>query len=360
MSFNYIFDILQNGKGVRKDVYVNAYEIYMNKVQDLVTGENDLTGKANNRVGYISRMKFTKVTSFDAAKTLLQTIQNNRKVSSTHMNAQSSRSHAIVHVYLSDKDLPTMASNAEKGIKIVEPPKGRPIRQVVNKFAAKTAGDQFGVMLKKETQILFVDLAGNEKAQKDREGQEVNKALSEIQNCLSALEDTKKICTTRNNKLTIMLEELFPKKDAKGVQTMVFLLRVLVMINPSGAPEQLSLTRESLRFANEIKHLKVTAPIGKIAEESVSVAELNELKVWKTHALELQAKIRHLTTELRLVALELDMNTGHEELVESLLDNSSYILKDGIQVSPECRGQIKPMLDRIVEFSETAITEFKE
>eukprot|EP00768_Dysnectes_brevis_P004157 gnl/Dysnectes_brevis/2965_a3651_892.p1 GENE.gnl/Dysnectes_brevis/2965_a3651_892~~gnl/Dysnectes_brevis/2965_a3651_892.p1 ORF type:complete len:859 (+),score=247.66 gnl/Dysnectes_brevis/2965_a3651_892:59-2635(+) len=155
-------------------------EIYNGKVMDLLLrgpGHEDLKIRESPQRGvYIEAAVETPVYDMDGIITVLNIGEGNRSVSSTKMNAVSSRSHSILIIMVEQR--------------------------------RRDGG-------KKTGKLCLVDLAGSEKVGKTgatgdrlKEAQNINGSLSALGNCINALTDPKQTHVPyRDSKLTRLLSQ---------------------------------------------------------------------------------------------------------------------------------------------------------
>jgi len=103
-----VFNKIENmSDNVEFTVKVSMAEIYMEKICDLLdTTKTDLKIKENNRKGiYIDNLTERYIGSDTEVYEIMKIGNDNRQVSSTAMNDQSSRSHSIFIMNVSQTNL---------------------------------------------------------------------------------------------------------------------------------------------------------------------------------------------------------------------------------------------------------------
>ncbi|XP_063674402.1 kinesin-like protein KIF2A isoform X2 [Bolinopsis microptera] len=172
-----IFSTIKSQKyGTGFKVYVSFYEIYCGQLFDLINKRKRLNALENAKkaiciVGLTERL----VNSHTSVIDLVNQGGNRRSSGSTSVNAESSRSHAILQIELRTES---------------DTPKG--------KFS-------------------FIDLAGSERAadvsdtskQTRMEGAEINTSLLALKECIRALDQESKHTPFRQSKLTQVLRDSF-------------------------------------------------------------------------------------------------------------------------------------------------------
>ena len=192
--------------------YVSFYEIYCNKLFDLLNNKNTLEiredGKGTIHIVGLVQKQITNM------KNLIDIIDfglKSRTTGVTGANDDSSRSHAILNIELQDED---------------ENSKGK---------------------------ITFVDLAGSERAvdtidtnkQTKIDGAEINKSLLALKECIRALDQGKLHKPFRGSKLTLVLRDSF-----------IGNCLTLMIANISPCLSCSENTLNTLRYADRVKELR--------------------------------------------------------------------------------------------------------
>lgn len=200
-----------------KDVclYVSCFEIYGNKVFDLLNQRKKLNilEDAKKKVVVVG-LKEHAVASVDFLKQLIEESGNRRSTGSTAANADSSRSHSIMQ------------------------------------FALKAGGAEGRLVGK----ISFIDLAGSERGadtfdnnrQTRLEGAEINKSLLALKECIRALDSEARHVPFRGSKLTAVLRDSFVGDQARTV--------MIANISPNNLSVEHTLN--TLRYADRVKELR--------------------------------------------------------------------------------------------------------
>lgn len=215
-------------------IEVSYFEIYNEKVRDLLNPNNNhhaLKVRENKILGpYVDGLSQLVVTSYQEIETLLIEGNNYRTVASTNMNNESSRSHAVFTLKLTQ----TLSTDATETQSI------------------------------KVSKISLVDLAGSERASKTgvhieqtrfREGCNINKSLSTLGLVISALatrqstennskSSKKTFVPYRDSVLTWLL------KDSLGGNSFTIMLATI-----SPASDNYEETLSTLRYADQAKKI---------------------------------------------------------------------------------------------------------
>ncbi|KAF8201817.1 kinesin heavy chain [Pholiota molesta] len=203
-------------------VKVSYMEIYLEKIRDLLAPQNDnlQVHEEKSKGVYVKNLSDYYVSSAAEVYEIMRTGGAARVVTSTNMNAESSRSHSIFLITIQQR-------NTETG-------------------AQKTGN------------LYLVDLAGSEKVGKTgasgqtlEEAKKINKSLSALGMVINALTDSKaKHIPYRDSKLTRILQESLGGNS-----------RTTLIINCSPSSYNEAETLSTLRFGIRAKSIKNTARV---------------------------------------------------------------------------------------------------
>ncbi|KAF8636549.1 hypothetical protein AX17_003361 [Amanita inopinata Kibby_2008] len=203
-------------------VKVSYMEIYLERIRDLLAPQNDnlQVHEEKSRGVYVKNLSDYYVSSAREVYEIMRTGGAARVVSSTNMNAESSRSHSIFLITIQQR-------NTDTG-------------------AQKTGN------------LYLVDLAGSEKVGKTgasgqtlEEAKKINKSLSALGMVINALTDGKaKHIPYRDSKLTRILQESLGGNS-----------RTTLIINCSPSSYNEAETLSTLRFGIRAKSIKNTARV---------------------------------------------------------------------------------------------------
>ena len=214
-------------------IRITLLEIYMEKVVDLLSPQGS-TGQQLKVVQgaqgmEVQELTYAAVHSLEEVLDALEKGSRTRRVSSTAMNADSSRSHLILSVYVVGKSRFGLTGAAGK--------------EVVGK-------------------LHLIDLAGSERVGRSgvtgeglKEAQSINSSLSALGNCIAARANRAAHVPYRDSTLTYLLQDSLEKNS----KTLMF---VQVSPNTSDAGESIC----SLRFAERVRKVelgKATANVKK-------------------------------------------------------------------------------------------------
>ncbi|GAA5981651.1 hypothetical protein JCM11641_003933 [Rhodosporidiobolus odoratus] len=215
-------------------VKVSYMEIYMERIRDLLAPENDNLPVHEDKARgvYVKNLSDFYVSNSAEVYEIMRQGGSARAVSSTNMNAESSRSHSIFVITV-------QARNTETGTQ-------------------------------KTGSLFLVDLAGSEKIGKTgatgqtlEEAKKINKSLSALGMVINALTDGKSShIPYRDSKLTRILQESLGGNS-----------RTTLIINCSPSPYNETETLSTLRFGMRAKSIKNKARVN----AELSPAELKAL-----------------------------------------------------------------------------------
>ncbi|XP_040337421.1 kinesin-like protein KIF24 isoform X1 [Herpailurus yagouaroundi] len=193
-------------------VWISFYEIYCGQLYDLLNRRKRLFAREDsNHVVQIVGLQELQVDSVELLLEVILKGSKERSTGATGVNADSSRSHAIIQIQIKDS-------------------------------AKRTFG-----------RISFIDLAGSERAadardsdrQTKMEGAEINQSLLALKECIRALDQEHSHTPFRQSKLTQVLKDSFIG-DAKTC--------MIANISPSHVATEHTLN--TLRYADRVKELK--------------------------------------------------------------------------------------------------------
>ena len=207
------------------ETFVSMLEIYNENIIDLLDKKGNGkeykirmkgTRKSTQEI-YVDGLKKVQVSGLSEVEQLMGFGASNRTVAHTKMNAESSRSHSLLVVYIKGEN--------------------------------KTTGLKVGGKLN------LIDLAGSERVKKSgvdgvamKEAQNINKSLSALGDVIESLWKKNKHIPYRNSKLTFVLQDSL----GKSAKTLMF-------INVSPADIHCQETLTSLRFAQRAKNVELGA-----------------------------------------------------------------------------------------------------
>ncbi|PYI20051.1 kinesin-domain-containing protein [Aspergillus japonicus CBS 114.51] len=226
--------ILTSPSNIEYTVRVSYMEIYMERIRDLLVPQNDNlpVHEEKSRGVYVKGLLEVYVSSVQEVYEVMRRGGAARAVAATNMNQESSRSHSIFVITVTQKNLET--GSAKSG------------------------------------QLFLVDLAGSEKVGKTgasgqtlEEAKKINKSLSALGMVINALTDGKSThIPYRDSKLTRILQESLGGNS-----------RTTLIINCSPSSYNDAETISTLRFGVRAKAIKNKAKVN----AELSPAELKQL-----------------------------------------------------------------------------------
>jgi len=218
LTMKQIYEKIETVKDKSCEIGISYLEVYNETVIDLLSPGAQLNIRENGPTTTIPGLSIHKPTGPDHILSLLSFGNGNRTQHATDANKESSRSHAVLQVFIRQKD--------------------------------KAAGLSTEVKVAK---MSLIDLAGSEKGgvtgnkgARFREGSNINKSLLALGNCINALADGSKYIPYRNSKLTRLL------KDSIGGNC-----RTVMIANVSPSSETFEDTFNTLKYADRAKKIKI-------------------------------------------------------------------------------------------------------
>ena len=288
-TFERVFNLVErsatvgsaSGTKVESNCSCNYLQIYNEQVQDLLNPSSESTvliREDRDGLVHVEGAKAEVLTSAQQAYKMFQRGNKNRKVGSTALNSESSRSHAVFVIHLET----TLTSGT----------KGSDDFQVARRFSS----------------LYLVDLAGSErqrqsqtKGQSLKEAGNINKSLSQLGQTIKSLAENAEsggkgggaFVPYRNSKLTFLLKNALvgrsmcslianvsPAQDNvdETLSTLVFASRAKLVTNSAGVNEDVTYSEaalhaelKKLREENErLKKQHGTAAPAKVNGESIA------------------------------------------------------------------------------------------
>ncbi|KAE8382297.1 P-loop containing nucleoside triphosphate hydrolase protein [Aspergillus bertholletiae] len=250
--------ILTSPSNIEYTVRVSYMEIYMERIRDLLVPQNDNlpVHEEKSRGVYVKGLLEVYVSSVQEVYEVMRRGGTARAVAATNMNQESSRSHSIFVITVTQKNLET--GSAKSG------------------------------------QLFLVDLAGSEKVGKTgasgqtlEEAKKINKSLSALGMVINALTDGKSThIPYRDSKLTRILQESLGGNS-----------RTTLIINCSPSSYNDAETISTLRFGVRAKAIKNKAKVN----AELSPAELKQLlRKAQSQVVNFESYISALETEVHV------------------------------------------------------------
>lgn len=328
-----IFEKIANGdENIEFTLSVSYMEIYMEMIRDLLTTDpqpsNSLSIQEDKTNGvHVRNLSKIYISSSKELYSVLERGSDLRVTSSTEMNMESSRSHAIFQLNLTQ----------------------------INQLDGST----------KRSKLFLVDLAGSEKVGKTGasgqtldEAKKINSSLSSLGNVINALTDLKSTYIPyRDSKLTRILQESLGGNS-----------RTSLIINCSPSTFNVQETISTLRFGTRAKKIKNKAHVNnepsgmELMKQVENLKKINEeqdlrnkeleleLELWKSGA----SKIQKEDEESEQLSKEKDFKLQESEKVITSLNERLSRLTDILSQAPTVQldsGINKAPLQRQLEDS---------
>jgi kinesin family member 2/24 len=328
---------------------VSFYEIYCNKLLDLLNDRNKLhvreDAKQNvNIVGLVQK----PVESIQSLMHIINQGMEKRTTGQTGANDESSRSHAVLEILL--------------------------------KSNKKNVG-----------KVSFIDLAGSERGadvsgsdSKTRiDGAEINKSLLALKECIRALDQEKKHLPFRGSKLTLVLKDSFIGNCrtvmignvSPGLSSCEHTLNTLRysdrvkelkkgtgkdFSNPLMLPRQ---NRNIIRYTDESKPMtllyKKSGEEGKLKSKTLLSPNNGQTSYKELPKEELNQKHANLIQDI--LEKEDDLISNHQKSLNEMIDVMNYESKllEDVQEPNSDVDQYLKKLDRVLEYKETVIKDLR-
>ncbi|XP_051182928.1 kinesin-like protein KIN-UA isoform X2 [Lolium perenne] len=273
-------------------VAVSYLQLYLESVQDLLAPEKtNIPIVEDPKSGEVSLpgAAIVEIKDLEHVFQLLQIGETNRHAANTKMNTESSRSHAILIIYL------------QRSVRIKEES-----TSTIPNVAEHILADDLPLVLK--SKLLIVDLAGSERIDKSgseghmiEEAKFINLSLSSLGKCINALAENSPHIPTRDSKLTRMLRDSFGGTARTSL---------VVTVGPS------------------IRHYSETSStilFGQRAMKVVNTIRLKEEVDYESLYKKVESEVDHLTSEI-----ERQQKLKHNEKtqLEERLKESETFLND--------------------------------
>ena len=280
--------IMTSPLNIEYTVRVSYMEIYMERIRDLLAPQNDNlpVHEEKNRGVYVKGLLEIYVSSVQEVFEVMRRGGNARAVAATNMNQESSRSHSIFVITITQKNVET--GSAKSG------------------------------------QLFLVDLAGSEKVGKTgasgqtlEEAKKINKSLSALGMVINALTDGKSShIPYRDSKLTRILQESLGGNS-----------RTTLIVNCSPSSYNDAETLSTLRFGMRAKSIKNKAKVN----AELSPAELKSMLA--------KAKTQITSFEKYIVGLE-----GEVQLWRAgeSVPKDRWIPPMGVEAPPGAKADSRP------------------
>ncbi|CAI9767485.1 unnamed protein product [Fraxinus pennsylvanica] len=329
-------DIITN-TSVSDTLEISYLQLYMEAVQDLLAPEKiNIPIVEDAKTGEVSvpGAAIIKITNLDHFLQLLQIGETNRHAANTKMNTESSRSHAILMVYI-------RRSAHEK--------EELDVSYQGNESSTNRHGHHLPTIRK--SKLLIVDLAGSERINKSgseghllEEVKFINLSLTSLGKCINALAEHSPHIPTRDSKLTRLLRDSFGGSARTSL---------IVTIGPSS--QHYAETTSTIMF-------------GQRAMKVVNTVKLKEEFDYESLCRTLENQVDHLNAEIdrQQKLREKDNNEMEKKLQKfqkssaeaekSLVARTEFLEKENTQLKSDTKGLVKE-LDSLKEQNSKLLNE---
>lgn len=248
-------DIITSTSLAHDSVEVSYLQLYMESIQDLLAPEKiniPIVEDAKTGEVLLPGASVVRIHDLDHFMEILQSGEANRHAANTKLNTNSSRSHAILMVYVK--------------------------RSVVGKTVTGTNAQlDMGVNMIRKSKLLIVDLAGSERIDKSgsegqllEEAKFINLSLTSLGKCINALAENSPHIPTRESKLTRILRDSFggsartslmitigpsARHHAETTSTIMFGQRTMKVINVMKVKEEFDYESLSRKLESQVDNL---------------------------------------------------------------------------------------------------------
>ncbi|KAM2157463.1 hypothetical protein ACFX1R_043037 [Malus domestica] len=271
-------DILSTTSAASDSVEVSYLQLYMESIQDLLAPEKiNIPIHEDPKTGEVSLpgASVVRIKDLDHFLQLLQIGEANRHAANTKLNTESSRSHAILMVFVRR----SVQENGTDEIASQE------------KASRADLSIRHGAPIVRKSKLLIVDLAGSERIDKSgseghllEEAKFINLSLTSLGKCINALAENSPHIPIRDSKLTRLLRDSFGGSARTSL---------IVTIGPS---------------ARHYAETTSTIMFGQRAMRIVNMVKLKEEFDYESLCRKLENQVDHLTAQLERQQKLLDSN----------------------------------------------------
>ncbi|KAL3649635.1 hypothetical protein CASFOL_006038 [Castilleja foliolosa] len=273
-------------------IELSYLQLYMESIQDLLAPKKiniPIVEDAKTGEVTVPGVEIVKIQNLDQFLQILQIGEANRHAANTKMNTESSRSHAVLMVYI-------RRSAPEKEDK-----------DVGQQGEIHTVRNVHNVPTIRKSKLLIVDLAGSERIDKSgseghmlEEAKFINLSLTSLGKCINALAENSPHIPTRDSKLTRLLRDSFGGSARTSL---------IITIGPSSRHH--SETASTIMF-------------GQRAMKVVNMVKLKEQFDYKSLCRKLETQVDHLSAEIdRQQKLREDEKNETNKFLEELKNSSA-------------------------------------
>ncbi|KAL8538668.1 hypothetical protein ACS0TY_000616 [Phlomoides rotata] len=244
------------GTSASDSIEVSYLQLYMESIQDLLAPEKiniPIVEDAKSGEVSVPGAEIVKIRSLDHFFELLKLGEANRHAANTKMNTESSRSHAILMVYIRRSGKEKEEIDRQEHVREEHVPTIR------------------------KSKLLIVDLAGSERIDKSgseghllEEAKFINLSLTSLGKCINALAENSPHIPTRDSKLTRLLRDSFggsartslivtigpsSRHHAETASTIMFGQRAMKVVNMVKLKEEFDYESLCRKLETQVDHL---------------------------------------------------------------------------------------------------------
>ncbi|KAL3523496.1 hypothetical protein ACH5RR_016330 [Cinchona calisaya] len=362
-------DIITNASSTTDCIEISYLQLYMESIQDLLAPEKtSIPIVEDGRTGEVSVPGATvvKIQNLDQFVQLMQIGEANRHAANTKLNTESSRSHAILMVFVR-RSVPDQEGSDVS------------LRETHN----KTGRPGHHIPTIRKSKLLIVDLAGSERLDKSgseghlvEEAKFINLSLTSLGKCINALAENSPHIPTRDSKLTRLLRDSFggsartslivtigpsSRHHAETTSTVMFGQRAMKIVNVVKLKEEFDYESLCRKLETQVDHLIAevdkqqkltdnykTEMESKLREYEKSYSETEKRLVSRSEFLEkendcLKSKTKDLLEELNCLKEHNDLMRNEIACLEMSMKKSKFLEKENAQLAHELKDVLNDL-----------------
>ncbi|CAN1238294.1 Kinesin-like protein KIN-UC [Linum grandiflorum] len=363
-------DILSGTTSTSDVVEISYLQLYMESIQDMLAPEKvNIHINDDPKTGEVSIHGATlvKLRDLDHFLELMRIAEANRHAANTKQNTESSRSHAILVVFVR-RSVPAKVED--------------------ELFVVPDLPRSNGLPRVRKSKMLIVDLAGSERIDKSgsegrlfEEAKFINLSLTSLGKCINALAENSPHIPTRDSKLTRLLRDSFggsartslivmigpsARNHAETSSTIMFGQRAMKIVNMVKLKEEFDYESQSRKLQIQVDQL--TAEIER--EHKLRVSEKHEceriikecsesLITCATKSEFLEKEKTHVEVQLKDILSELDSQKAQNSVLRDRVAQFEVSLKLSQKTQLE-NSTYQKVLGETTQMYEEKIAEFKK
>jgi kinesin family protein 1 len=291
------------------DLSLSYYEIYNEKVHDLLSNSPDISCKvreSKEEGAFVENLTRKSFVNYDTVVSILEEGNKKRVTAATLMNATSSRSHAVFTVHIYQQIVPISVNSATS--------------------SSAGSGSPTNAIISRQSKVSLVDLAGSERASLTGahggrlvEANNINKSLSALGDVIKALSTTtdKGFVPYRNSVLTWLLKDSLEGNSKTSM---------LATISPTDTSFNESMS--TLRYIERAKLIFTNAKINETSQDPAFVLDLQRQILFLKQSVS-TANDKYIVRELEFkIQLE---NTSKPMVINGETSAEAIFLRDEVK-----------------------------